>query len=376
MAANHQIWKAYHHRKSQLPDQKDRHTLFTCQPGIDLTKWCPDLKLARQLAKFIHVLDINLTWIETSKALWPLAFQSCNFSMQNVMYKVYCKILRTFTNLSMEAHTSGMQEKMMPRCRSELQTSPQYPAPTWNRTLKAVLIAMGLRMTDEHVLGPWCVDQKLASSKKHLRGKWENINSNQIIMLAYFFLSCTVSSVVSIFENTPVSHVGCSKRVLQPQVSASTFLLSTRWRRKNNIKPWLVSKSRFTKYKISSIPACIMDIISIKFSSESVDSQWKNVCLQLPRHHPNYDIPTFQPPQADHFWHAGEPTPRLSSSFTGGGNRGAQSKMIQSGWTKKTRLYDWYCISICRCLFPKIVHHPGNQEHLTKFLREVSLLFF
>ena len=91
----------------------------------------------------------------------------------------------------------------------------------------------------------------------------------------------------------------------------------------------------------------------------------KNICLQLPRHHPNYDIPTVQPPQADHFWHAGEPTPRLSSNFSqeaiGGGvpsgsnpkwsNLG--SKLAVSGSTIYTRLFDGYCISICRCLFPK-----------------------
>ena len=129
--------------------------------------------------------------------------------------------------------------------------------------------------------------------------------------------------------------------------------------------------------------------ISIKFSSESLGSQWKNVCLQLPRHHPNYNIPTFQPPQADHFWHAGEPTPRLSSSFTGGGNRGSsireQSKMIQS-WKQRTGCFRFDYIFILDYMIGTVfqyadvcspkMHHPGNQRHLTKSLREVSLLFF
>ena len=97
-------------------------------------------------------------------------------------------------------------------------------------------------------------------AKKHLRQVREHQLEPDHNAGIFLFLSCTVSSVVSIFENTPVSHVGCSKRVLQPQVSASTFLLSTRWRTKNNLKPWLVSKSRFTKCKISSFPASSMDI--------------------------------------------------------------------------------------------------------------------
>ena len=208
---------------------------------------------------------------------------------------------------------------------------------------------MGLRMIDEHVLGPWYVDQNCHPAK-NTYCKWENINSNQIIMLAYFFLSCTVSSVVSIFENTPVSHVGCSKRVLQPQVSASTFLLSTRWRAQNNLMPWLVSKSRFTKCKISSFPVCILDI-SIKFSSESLGSQKDKHLPTAPTppsqlRHPNFSTSSGRPLLARR---------RANSTsflkfFTGGNRWGSsireQSKMIQS-WKQRTGCFRLDYIYIC-----------------------------
>lgn len=111
-----------------------------------------------------HKLDMNWN-LKGSLAPWLPILQ-----FQHAKCHVQC-ILRSSTNIHQPIYGGShlwYANKMLPWCRSELQTSPQYPAPTWNCTLKAVLIAMGLRMIDEHVLGPWCVDQKLAPSKKHL----------------------------------------------------------------------------------------------------------------------------------------------------------------------------------------------------------------
>ena len=161
-------------------------------------------------------------------------------------------------------------------------------------------------------------------------------------MLACFFLSCTVSSVVSIFENTPISHVGCSKSVLQPQVSASTVLLSTQ----KTLKLWRVRKSWLAKEKniiISSMFNGDMEISTNSHQNLLIHS--RKHLPTAPRHHPNCNVPSFQTPQADHFWHAGEPTPRLSSSFTGCnpgvGPSGSNPKwsnlgskqLVVSGWT-------------------------------------------
>ena len=104
IAAKDQVWEAYQ-RKSLLPTRMTAilslaSPEFVLQNGALTKNWHVNSPNSSMCSN----IDINLTSIETPKALWPLGFQSCNF--QHV--KCHVKVL-TFTNLSMEAHTSGME---------------------------------------------------------------------------------------------------------------------------------------------------------------------------------------------------------------------------------------------------------------------------